>query len=231
MNLVTADAHYGAIIDRNFNQPWTYGGGSRLPSLAFCQRFNRDAHYADVADAQGIAHWVTQKQMRVYGIIARIALSEDGRALMKDIAAEAQCHPTTVSRAILKFQAWGLYAVDVRRGRHGGITVWKATDSRFALYAKAARQKLRELARRAWEKLHPRSQGEDQAVQETVGVPSPYRSDMDATFTAFARRVLLERAYLALEDPDGERESISPLDENGALRLIEQVATVDASPA
>lgn len=207
--------------------------GTRLPSLAFCQRFNRDAHYADIDDDRGIAHWVTQKQMRIYGIIARIALSADGKARMLDIAAEAQCHTTTVSRAILKFQAWGLYAVDVRRGRHGGITVWKATDSRFALYARAARQKLRELANRAWRKVASSLQGEGQGahgrVKDTVEPPITYPSDMDATFTSFARRVLLERAYLALEDPDGERESISPLDEYGALRLIEQVATVDAS--
>ena len=223
------------------------GPDSRLPSLAFCSRYNRDAHYGDVKDSAGIARWVTQKQMRVYGIIARLALG-DGRATMLAIAHEAQCHPTTVSRALLKIQAWGLYAVDVRRGRNGGITIWKVTGDRFALYVKAARQKLRELAIRARINVASRIQrGRGMAIvsdQETVGLPSNDVIDMDATFSAeylyhegkralkeqlraadeafnvylaqtqlgsFGLRVIEERRRLAIEDPGGEEEAVSPV--------------------
>ena len=100
------------------------GGDNRLPSLAFCQRFNRDAHYGNVKDSAGLERWVSQKQMYVYGIVSRIVLG-DGKATMLAIAGEAGCHPTTVSRALLKFQAWGLFAVDVKSGRNGGIRIMR----------------------------------------------------------------------------------------------------------
>jgi hypothetical protein len=42
---------------------------------------------------------------------------------MTAIGKEAGVCTSTVSRAILKFQGWGIFAVDVTRGRNGGITV------------------------------------------------------------------------------------------------------------
>jgi hypothetical protein len=105
----TADATWAQISDeqdrRWASQPVVLGGeGSRLTSLAFCSRYNRDAHYADIRDSSGISRWVTQKQMRIYGIVARITLG-DGKAKMLDIAHEAGCCTTTVSRTLLKLQA------------------------------------------------------------------------------------------------------------------------------
>lgn len=197
-------------------------GDTRLPSLQFCQRYNRDAHYATVKDSNGLARWVTQKQMRIYGIVARISLSETGFATMKDVAREAQCHTTTVSRTTLKLQAWGLYAFDVKRGRGGGIFVRLPWGEHAKFYIRAARQKLRDMANRARRKVASvllGGQREDQRNGDNV------KDNMDATFRRFAERVLMERAYLALEDPEGEAESIAPIDERGALRLLEQAAT------
>jgi len=193
------------------------GPDARLPSLAFCSRYNRDAHYADVKDSAGVARWVTQKQMRVHGIIARISLSPSGTARMVDIAVEAQCCTSTVSRTILKLQAWGLFAVDVRRGRNGGITVRKPFGSWAAAYIRAARQKLRDMAFRARIKLASTFQGGRQGL---VPVPVQDNVVMDASFrpVTFGERVVYERAYMAIEDPEGEREAANP------LRLHEAVA-------
>lgn len=218
-------AFYGKEADRHAqwlnHQPVILGGeGARLRSLAFVQRFNRDAHYADIRDSSGVLRWVSQKQMRVYGIIARISLSPDGRAKMIDIALEAQCCTSTVSRTILKLQAWGLYAVDVRRGRNGGITVRRPFGQWAKAYIAAARQKLADMAFRARIKLASTLQRREEG---SVGVPTTYLPSMDASFTptTFHDRVLYARAYLALEDPEGEYEAVRPLDHESAVdRLL-----------
>jgi hypothetical protein len=201
------------------------GGDTRLPSLAFCSRYNRDAHYADIADSVGVAHWVTQKQMRIHGILARVSMSVDGRTKMADVAREAQCCTSTVSRTILKLQGWGLFAVDVRRGRNGGITVLRATGSWMASYVRAARQKIRDLKIRAQIKLASMIQGREEGGMTATGLPDTYRLDMDASFSRrpglTAENVVYERAMLALTDPDGEYESRHPLTREEAIAMLD----------
>lgn len=186
-------------------RPHVYGGSIEVASLRAFRRYQKDATW-DIPDAEGILRWVTRKQMRVYGIIARISLSPGGTAKMVDIAHEAQCSTATVSRTILKVQAWGLYAVDVRRGRNGGITVWKAVGSRFRMYRKAARQKLREMAIRARIKLASVIPWTEDAINTTL-----FGRDESFRPRAFVDRVFYERAMLALEDPEGEYDALHPL--------------------
>ena len=165
------------------------GGATRLPSLAFCQRYNRDAHYANVNDSDGIARWVTQKQMRVYGIFARMSVSHE-RTTMREIAKEAQCCPATVSRAVVKLQGWGLFAIDVVRGRHGGVQI---RAGRIEAYVLRARAKLREWG----QKVRDRAQKLNVSSRDVVRkeMEAQYQKDMktlktdlvrmDETFTAF----------------------------------------------
>lgn len=186
----------------------------RTASLRCFQRYSKEAH-RDITDGLGISRWVTQKQARVHGIIARIAMSPDGTAKMVDIALEARCTVSTVSRTIRKLQGWELYAVEVRRGRHGGITVHRKGWDRFFDFVLEARRQLRDARNRASGKLASIIRGRKRG-QEPVPEPSPVTSTvMDASFTrkpkSFGDRVLYERAMLALEDPDGEYEAAHPI--------------------
>lgn len=132
--------------DRRWSSQAVVLGGqdARLTSLAFCSRYSRDAHYADLPDSQGVLHWITQKQMRLAGIVARMAVTHE-HGTMREMAREAQCCASTVSRTIVKLQGWGLYKIDVVRGRHGGVQI---VAGRFEAYVERARQKLREWAQK-----------------------------------------------------------------------------------
>lgn len=176
--------------DRRFSsQPIVLGGGARLSSLAFCSRYNRDAHYADIADSGGILHWVTQKQMRIHGIIARMAVTHE-HGTMRDMAREAQCCPATVSRAIVKLQGWGLFAIDVVRGRNGGVQI---RAGRLETYVLRARAKLREWAQKVRDraqKLNVSSKRDVRKEQEEDYLKrgSDLKQQLlvvDETFTAF----------------------------------------------
>jgi len=109
-------------------------------ALRCFRAFHKDAHLTFV-DVNGVTRWMTAKQARVHAILMRHAVSGVGTITQKAIAAEALCTPSTVSRAVLKFQSWGIFAMIVFRGRNGGMHVilrW-ATDKleRFAVAAKA----------------------------------------------------------------------------------------------
>jgi hypothetical protein len=224
------DSYYAREADRIARGPQNYGGDPKIVALAAFRRYHKDATY-DLPDAEGVLRWVTRKQMRVHGIIARISLSPDGRAKMIDIALEAQCSTATVSRTILKLQAWGLFAVDVRRGRNGGITVLRPRVEWMAYYVKAARQKLRDMAFRARIKLASMIHGEDEAVNSYPDTPNSYVVGMDESFSRkaglTAENVVYERAMLALTDPEGEMESINPLRRHEAIALLDWRAPAD----
>lgn len=229
------DRYYAAMADAIERGPQTYGGDAGIASLRCFRRYTRDSHY-DLPDAFGGTRWVSAKQLRVYGIIARIAMTPTGRARMSDIAAEARVCPATVSRTVLRLQAWGLFAVDVRRGRGGGITVWRAEGTRFAAYAIAARQRLAAVAKATALKLSSRIQRLRDAGQwvllamdETFNPEYAYLVDRQALkarlaegneayriasarpLSPFTAAVLRERLRLAAEDPAGEADAVAPL--------------------
>jgi hypothetical protein len=146
---MTHDGLYMAMADAITPRPLDYKGGSmgvfdeRVAALRCFQRYSKNAT-RDITDGQGMARWVTQKQARVYGILARVALSATGASTMHAIAAEAGVTPSTVSRTIQKLTAWEMYAVEVRRGKYGGITVHRKGWDRFFDYVREARRKLSE---------------------------------------------------------------------------------------
>jgi hypothetical protein len=198
------DSYYAAMSDRNDRidaaRPHVYGGNAQVASLRAFKRYHKDAT-SDITDGDGLTRWVSRKQARVYGIVHRIALSPTGAATMAEIALEAGCTTSTVSRTIHKLEGWAMYAVEVRRGRNGGIIVHRLGWDRFYDYVHEARRKLKEARIRAQLKLASIIRGGSGEATVTVTV-------LDATFTG---RVLYERAMLALDDPDGEYEAVRPL--------------------
>jgi hypothetical protein len=229
---MTHEALYAGMADALAPRVLNYKGGSMglndatTASLRCFQRYSKNAT-RDITDGQGMARWVTQKQARVYGILARVALSATGASTMHAIAQEAQCTPSTVSRTIQKLTAWEMYAVEVRRGKYGGITVHRKGWDRFWDYVREARRKLSE--RRFTFKSNVASIIQGRRRVSGDGTDNVVRS-MDATLKrpSFASRVAYERAMLALNDPEGEYEAVRPLigteAVEHALLLAEDVA-------
>jgi AraC-like DNA-binding protein len=193
----------------------------RTASLRCFQRYSRNAT-RDIVDGDGMTRWVSQKQARVQGVIHRLAMSPTGAGTMADIAIEAGCTKSTVSRTIKKLEGWAMYAVEVRRGRYGGITVHRKGWDRFYDYVHEARRKMSDARIRARSKvasIFRRGDGEG-SVPSTSLVATLEPGPM-----SFGQRVLYERAMLALDDPDGEYEAVRPLihrdDIDNALLLAE----------
>jgi DNA-binding MarR family transcriptional regulator len=225
MTVTAEQAYYAREADRQARGPQLYGGDASVVALRCFQRYHKDATQ-DITDGQGLTRWVSKKQARVYGIIHRTALTTTGASTMAKIAAEAGVTTSTVSRTIHKLEAWEMYAVEIRRGRYGGITVHRKGWDRFFDYVREARKRLSETRIRAQSKLasviHGQERGSDNGTSQTS-------TDMDASLKSpsFVSRVFYERAMLALADPEGEYEARRPLigrDEiENALLMAEDV--------
>jgi hypothetical protein len=213
MNIATEptaeQAYYARQADREARGPQLYGGDASVIALRCFQRYHKDSTM-DLTDGQGLTRWITRKQARVYGILHRVALSATGASTMHAIAVEAGVTPSTVSRTIQKLTAWEMYAVEVRRGKYGGITVHRKGWDRFFDYVREARRKLSE--RRFTFKSNVASIIQGRRRVSGDGTDNVVRS-MDATLKrpSFASRVAYERAMLALNDPEGEYEAVRPL--------------------
>lgn len=94
---------------------------SRVASLRCFQFYSPNAFSRQVSP-DGRQRWLGPKTSAVYAILHRVASSGE-KTTMREIAGEAMCTPSTVSRAVQRLQAWGFFAIDITRGRHGGITV------------------------------------------------------------------------------------------------------------
>lgn len=175
----------------------------RAASLRCFQRYSRDPH-RDLIDGDGMVRWVSVKQARVQSIVDRMAMSE-GSATMAQIAAEALCNKATVSRTIQRLMSWGMYAIEVRRGRNGGVKVHRKGWERFWDLVYDARHRLKIARDRARLNVASLFRRRREGL-ETAPLPSTV---MDATFSrnhhlTFAQRFMYERGMLALEDPEGE---------------------------
>jgi hypothetical protein len=120
-------------------------GDPSITALRCFQRYDRNAT-TDIIDLWGRKRWVTQKQSRVYAILRREA-GRSERLTMTAVAQEAHISTSSVSRAILKFQGWGIFAVDVTRGRNGGIRVrLREIGDQLQHYAMAAWARIKRAA-------------------------------------------------------------------------------------
>jgi len=176
-------SHYMAMADLEVmpvrERPFMGLTDPRVASLRAYQRYSKTAT-VDVVDLYGRLRWMGQKQARVHGIVHRLSSSHEPMT-MTAIAKEAGCCTSTVSRAITKFQSWGMFAIDVKRGRGGGIAVRMRTlGDELAAYAERAWARIRRDAQRVFRTLVNVAsthdfEGEVPNVRTTVG--------MDATFS------------------------------------------------
>jgi len=175
-------SHYMAMADLEVapvrERPFMGLTDPRVASLRAYQRYSKTAT-VDIVDLYGRLRWMGQKQARVHGIVHRLSSSHEPMT-MTAIAKEAGCCTSTVSRAITKFQSWGMFAIDVKRGRRGGIAVRLRTlGDELAAYAERAWARIRRDAQRVFRTLVNVAsthdfEGEVTTVRTTVG--------MDATF-------------------------------------------------
>lgn len=133
---------YAAMADAQAPRE-SYYFGLNDPSVAGLRafiRYHKDARQDYVIN--GRMRSLTHKQVAMAGLFSRISVTHE-HATIRSLAKEAHVAPSTVSRFMLKLQAWGQYAIDVTRGRNGGITVRLRT----------LRDGLSEYASRAWERI------------------------------------------------------------------------------
>lgn len=181
MSTADFDRYYANLSDRldriAATKPQAYGGDASIAGLRCFIRYHKDARQ-DV-QINGRTRSLTHKQVRMHGLMARLAVSGDF-ATITALAGEALVAPSTLSRFILKLQAWGEYAVDVRRGRHGGIRVRRRwLGDGLAMYAERAWQRIKEAVSRTKRNVASLFPGPDQ--QPDGDVTSTYLY-MDATF-------------------------------------------------
>lgn len=156
--------------------------------LRALQRYHKDA-LADYPIA-GKLRSLTHKQAAMLGVVARLSISGETKT-MTAIAKEANVVPSTVSRFLLKLQCWNAYAIDVTRGRHGGVRVRLRTiGDQLAAYAERAWLRIKKAA----EKAVSRTKRNVASIStEDVRGTSTSTTPMDATFSGGTARGCLVR--------------------------------------
>ena len=124
--------------------------GLNDPSVAGLRtfiRYHKDARQ-DV-ELAGKLRSLTHKQVAMHGLITRIAGSSE-RHTITSLAKEANVVPSTLSRFLDKLQVWNVYAIDVTRGRNGGIRVrLRGLGDQLAAYAERAWLRVKKAAEKA----------------------------------------------------------------------------------
>lgn len=143
---ISIDRYYAAQADAAQRKEDRLGrvyGDPSITGLRCFQRYHKEAT-RDIVDPWGRTRWLSQKQSRIYAILDRDSSNGTRVLKMKDIASEAMASISTVSRTVVKLQAFGLFAIDVIRGRRGGISVRKRhIGDHLKYYADAAWKRIR----------------------------------------------------------------------------------------
>ncbi len=144
-------SHYMAMADQEVMPlPERYTMGVLDPSvfgLRSLLRYSKNG--MEPVPLAGTIRMLTHKQMAMSGLLARVAVTGE-HATITALAKEANVVPSTLSRFLDKLQCWNVYAIDVRRGRNGGITVrLRGIADQLAAYAERAWQRLRRTAEKA----------------------------------------------------------------------------------
>ncbi len=164
----------------------------QVAGLRTFRRYSRDAT-VDVTDPWGKNRWLSPKASRIYAILHRESSSGTGRTTMREIASEAMVSTSTVSRTVTKLQAFGFFAIDVIRGRNGGIVIRRRNvGDHLRHYAEAAWKRIR-----SWINVAS-------MIPEKEKVPTGNYLVVDATFTREAAIERLGARILAGEVPVAE---------------------------
>ena len=175
-------AYYQREADRKAREAQVYGGNPELLKLRCFKYYHPDSG-SFLTGPDGRAHWLGAKGSRVWAIAQR-----DRQTTMKAIAEEALCCVSTVSRTLTRLQSFGMLAVDVTRGRNGGVTIrLPQMVPAMRHYIAAAWKRIR-----SWINVASRSRGGEEGTDNTLTVK-------DATFTEEAAIERLGARVLAGE--------------------------------
>ena len=190
MSTVSIDDYYAREADRIARGPQLYGGNAAIVHLR-CFKYYHPDQGSWMTAPNGKDRWLSPKMSRVYGILHRFADSGQ-RMTMTAIALEAMCSTATVSRAVQKLQAWEFFAIDIVRGRSGGITVRRRhLGDHLKHYAAAAWARIR-----AWINVASRPALDGTGPEQGMSSTS---TSKDATFTEEAALERLGARVLAGE--------------------------------
>lgn len=141
--------YYGMMADAQQPRESQFFGLND-PSVAGLRcfiRYHKDAR-VDV-ELAGKLRSLTHKQMAMSGLLARVSVTGE-KATITALAKEANVVPSTLSRFLDKLQCWNVYAIDVTRGRNGGIRVRaRAIADQLAAYAERAWTRIKKAAEKA----------------------------------------------------------------------------------
>lgn len=135
---------YADMADRMARDPIVeYQGRATVPmGRGFAwSRFNPGVELVYVDDAEGHPRGITPKQAAVLALAIECI---DGPLLtMRGMADRLGYAPSTVSRAMTKFSAWGILAYIVGRGRWAGLVIIRrAKDDGLDRFRKAAKARV-----------------------------------------------------------------------------------------
>lgn len=187
---------YGAMADRMERDPIQGGDSSTRATVpmgrgfALWQRMNMDKQLVWIDDMDGHPRALTPKQAQVLAMALDMI---DGIGLtMREMALQLHMAPSTISRALTKFAAWGLIGYIVGRGRWAGLVIFrrtvddgkdrfrKAAKARVWRWSQAAARRLSRLESNVASYFHERKGGSE-SDSLTTYVSS---ISMDATLTA-----------------------------------------------
>lgn len=177
---IAFDEHYARMADSRQRAEdrmgHVYGGDVAITGLRAFIRYHPDARQ-DVPIA-GRVRSLTHNQVRMLGLFSRIELTRE-HTTIRAMAREANVCPSTVSRFMLKVQAWGAYAIDVSRGRYGGVTIRRRQlGDQLADYATRAWERIKRAADRAAFNVASRLLRRETAPEDGTDTDNSY---MDAT--------------------------------------------------
>jgi len=192
-----AHIYYGNMADARERDPIVDPADANRATVplgrgfALWQRMNAGAQLVWIDDFEGRPRALTPKQALVISFARSMV---DGRMLtMRAMAVELGVNVSTVSRALVKAQAWGLLVYMVGRGRFAGLVIVnyardhayldsrrKAARERVQRWSEAAKGRISRL----WANVAPYII-EGEGIGTTTSVRSNYYYySMDATLTA-----------------------------------------------
>ena len=156
---MNTDRHYAAMADkeegRDHDVLHAYGGRVVQSEGAFGRawmRFNPAVQLIYVNDAEGRPRALTPKQYEVLKLALEMITSTG--LTMRAMAHQLEVAPSTVSRALVKLQSWGIIRVIVGRGRFAGLVIFRAVkDDGMERLRDAAKARVRRWKEAAQERV------------------------------------------------------------------------------
>lgn len=190
-------AVYASLADRKERDPIQDGSQATRATVpmgrgfALWQRMNPQAQLVWIDDAEGHPRAVTPKQAIILSRVLEMAAGAKG-VTMRALAQELRMAPSTISRALTKFAAWGLIAYFCGRGRFAGLVIFRrAKDDQWEYLRKAAKARVRRWSEaaerrvsRLWINVASYFHGEEGGISTQSYRDMYYYSSKDATLTA-----------------------------------------------